>query len=550
MCVPRKRIFCFYCLQSYQKGLLTFTKKYDNAFIHHGFQNWKKVRAVRWFAIMADEMRDISNDEQLAIVIRWVDMNYEIHEDLIGMVHVPATNSATLTAAIKDVLIRCILPLELCRGQAYDGAANMMGHLSGVAKQLQDEQPAAIKVHCLAHSLNLCLQETAKKCQPIRTALENTMELCKLIRYSPKRTNLLQECKQELSIGGTGLRPLCPTRWTVRTGAINAVIKNYPAILQALQITVDTSYDDYGRRANGLLAQLQRFDTYFGLKLSYLVFSGTEQTSINLQSKNTSVQDALSCAEVARSYTNRLRCDCSFEEFYAVVVKEAQQCTEEPTLPRYRRPPKRLDQGAAPHQFNSVEDYYRSLYFQVLDLVSEQILSRFSQESMSIPKELENIFIRAANHRDNIPVEIPDNILTMYSKDVNFERAVIQLQMLPDAVKTYRESQGLREFEVTSVRTIADILNKLPMMKQMFSEVDSLLHLYFTIPVTTCTAERSFSCLRRIKTYLRSSMTEERLNNVILLHVHKEEVDNLDLQEIASDFISVNDRRLKFFGTF
>ena len=139
---------------------------------------------------MADETRDISNNEQLAIIIRWVDMNYDIHEDLIGMVHVPATTSTTLTADIKDVLIRCILPLDLCRGQAYDGAANMMGHLSGVAKQLQDEQPAAIKVHCLAHSLNLCLQDTAKKFQPIRTALDNTMELCKLIRYSPKHTLL------------------------------------------------------------------------------------------------------------------------------------------------------------------------------------------------------------------------------------------------------------------------------------------------------------------------------------------------------------------------
>ena len=60
----------------------------------------------------------------------------------------------------------------------------MMDHFSRVAKKLLDEQPAAIKVHCLAHNLNLSLQDTAK-CQPIRTALDTTMELCKLIRYSP-----------------------------------------------------------------------------------------------------------------------------------------------------------------------------------------------------------------------------------------------------------------------------------------------------------------------------------------------------------------------------
>ena len=376
------------------------------------------------------------------------------------------------------------------------------------------------------------------------------MELCKLIRYSPKHTLLLQECKQELSVGGTGPRPLCPTHWTVRTGAINAVLKNYPALLQALQTTADTCYNDYGRRANCLLTQLQKFDTYFGLKLSHLIFSGTEQTSINLQSKNTSVQEALSCAEVTRSYLDRLRSDGSFKEFYALVVTEAQQYTEDPTVPRYRRPPRRLEQGAAPHQFSSAEDYYRSFYFQALDLVSEQILTCFSQESMSIPKELEKILIKAANQQDNAPVIIPDSIYTMYSKDVNFERAVVQLQMLPDVVKTYKESQGLRKLEVTSVRTIAEVLNGVPMTKQMFFEVDKLLRLYFTIPVTTSTAERSFSCLQHIKTYLRSSMTEERLNNIILLHVHKEETDHLDLQQNASNFISANDRRLSLFGSF
>lgn len=90
-------------------------------------------------------------------MIRWVDRSFDI-QDVIGMVH--DITSATLATVIKDVLIRCVILLDLCRGQAYDGAASMIGHLSGVAKQLQSEQPFAIKVHCLAHSLK---QDTAKK---------------------------------------------------------------------------------------------------------------------------------------------------------------------------------------------------------------------------------------------------------------------------------------------------------------------------------------------------------------------------------------------------
>lgn len=70
----------------------------------------------------------------------------------------PDTKADTLFAVIKDLLIRCNLPLDMCRGQAYDGASNMQGRRSGVVAQFLAENPAAVPVHCFAHSLNLCLQ--------------------------------------------------------------------------------------------------------------------------------------------------------------------------------------------------------------------------------------------------------------------------------------------------------------------------------------------------------------------------------------------------------
>ena len=50
-----------------------------------------------------------------------------IHEDFIALVYVPSSTSATLI--VKDILIESILPLNKCRGQAYVGASNMMGHI-------------------------------------------------------------------------------------------------------------------------------------------------------------------------------------------------------------------------------------------------------------------------------------------------------------------------------------------------------------------------------------------------------------------------------------
>ena len=67
-----------------------------------------------------DEATDISYQEQMCISVRWVNSSYEIHEEPLGLVQLPDTKADTLFSVIIDVLLRCSLPLTLCRGQAYD----------------------------------------------------------------------------------------------------------------------------------------------------------------------------------------------------------------------------------------------------------------------------------------------------------------------------------------------------------------------------------------------------------------------------------------------
>ena len=116
-----------------------------------------------------------------------------------------------------------MLPVKKLRGQAYDGTSNMSGHIRGVAGRVRHEQKAALYVHCLAHSLNLFLQDAACVCTPIRDCLHLALELIQL----NKRSTHFEKFKHEMTLGTHDLRSLCPTRWTVRTGAINAVLANY-----------------------------------------------------------------------------------------------------------------------------------------------------------------------------------------------------------------------------------------------------------------------------------------------------------------------------------
>jgi len=105
------------------------------------------IRSERFYSLIVDETKDVSGKEQLAISLRLVNGSYEIFEELIGLVEVERTDAASLKSVIEDVLIRCYIPIGSCRGQAYDGATNMAGHLNGVAIQIQSEEPKALFVH-------------------------------------------------------------------------------------------------------------------------------------------------------------------------------------------------------------------------------------------------------------------------------------------------------------------------------------------------------------------------------------------------------------------
>ena len=62
-------------------------------------------------------------------------------------------------------------------------------------------------------------------------------------------------------------------------------------------------------------------------------------------------------------------------------------------------------------------------------------------------------------------------------------------------------------------------------------------------------SERSFSAMKRVQTYLRSTMTESRLNDLMLLHIHKDRCDNLDLVRVSNLFAATQNRQ-HIFGTF
>ena len=93
------------------------------------------------------------------------------------------------------------------------------------------------------------------------------------------------------------------------------------------------------------------------------------------------MQEAIQAANMAKTFLTRQRDEKAFNDFYLATVQQSKKHTDDPVLPRYRRPLKRLDSGTAPHHFTSVQQYFKVQYFEVIDLLTQEISRRFNQPS-------------------------------------------------------------------------------------------------------------------------------------------------------------------------
>ena len=104
--------------------------------------------------------------------------------------------------------------------------------------------------------------------------------------------------------------------------------------------------------------------------------------------------------------------------------------------------------------------------------------------------------------------------------------------------------------KVTKIDTICEIMASKECHKECLPEIHKLLQLYNSVALSSATAERTFSTMRRIKTWLRSNMTANSLSNRMFANLHKERIDNINLEKVAIEFVARSERRQNHFGKF
>ena len=228
----------------------------------------------------------------MTLCLRWVDEILNIHEDFLGFYKLENIKSDTIVSAIRDVLLRTQISLDNCRGQCYDGASNMLGKKSGVAKQILDIQPKAFATHCHCHSLSLSVKEATKESKILSDTMDTSGEIAILVKYSPKREQKLESIKvtYEENEAVNRISKFSTTRWTVRANCFQRIIDNYRFLYELWDECLKESglNRDVKSRIIGCKSQMETFDFYFGLKLGKLLFSHTNKSSQTLQSEKMS----------------------------------------------------------------------------------------------------------------------------------------------------------------------------------------------------------------------------------------------------------------------
>ena len=457
-----------------------------------------------------------------------------VHEDFIGLYEVPSTTGDVLARTLFDVLARNGLSINNMRAQTYDGAANMSGCYSGCKARVQERQPLALFFHCGSHASNLVMQHAVSSCHLIRDSVQWLNELGVLMKRSGKYKAIfltICESTEDENLQPTAIKPLCATRWLCRLAAIKSALDQYPTILQSLE-EMARGETDTATKANGLLDRFQEGKVYLGLKMAARLVAILEQLNSALQAKSANVSGMLEAVKIASTHISAQRTDAMFHELFSAAEEKCEEYQLNPLeVPRMRVPPRRYTGEAAEYQPKNSEEYYRKQYFQFIDVIIVGLSDRYDPLKSGLAQylKLETMLTSGKANED---------VVSMYP-ELDGLTLPIQLEMFK---QTYK-AESLHEAKV-SYRSMENAV------RSLFPQVLILLKLLLVCPVSSCECERSFSALRRLKTWLRTTMTQRRLNHISICHVHQEQLDNVNVHELAKLFVQKSEIRRGIFGTF
>ncbi|XP_026430017.1 zinc finger MYM-type protein 1-like [Papaver somniferum] len=502
----------------------------------------QKIKAAQYFSILLDCTPDASHQEQMSLIIRCVDTSespIKIQEYFMRFLKVVDTTAQGLFDVLKSVLKDLDLDINNIRGQGYDNGANMSGCKNGVQKKLLDVNPRAMYTPCGAHCLNLTPLDMARSCKGATDFFETLNQIYKIFSASTKRWDIFKEY-----VKGYTVKPLSDTRWESHIESVKAVRFQIFDIRKVL-LKVGDNGDDKDTAAKFKAKNLAKhsvgnFEFLLSMVIWYDLLNAVNLVSKSLQFKDMLIDDAMRQVKGLLKYFQNYR-DKEFGKALTTAKDIANQLGVEADfhVGRIIHRTQFFDEiGNCEETVQSAEESFRTKFFlQIVDQAISSLERRFEQY-----KACDDIFGFLFSS-DTLNSMDDDQLKARCD---NLEAALRHEEVSDiDANDLFGELKVLRELLPMEITTAAGIFNFIK-RQDSFPITSIAYRVLLTIPVTVASAERSFSKLNILKSFLRTTMAQERLNGLAMISIEHSLLDDVDIDSLIDDFAAVNSRRLNF----
>ncbi|XP_060778845.1 zinc finger MYM-type protein 1-like isoform X2 [Neoarius graeffei] len=470
----------------------------------------KEAQSCDFLSIQADEIMDIATQSQLVLVLRYIDAKNNVQERFFEFVPLLAATAESVGMVLKDRLA-AILPKDqksklIC--QAYDGSSVMRGTAGGVQRKIQDVYPNAHYIHSYAHQLSLIMQQATCHISKVRNFFSDLGGFASFFSRSPKRIGVLDKvAARRLPTSGN-------IRWNFHSHAIKTVFEHRDDLSQCFEsIRYSGDFDPSTVREAGALAMLlENQDFKFFLQLFHQIMPHVDLLYARLQKKDIDSAHINVCIQYFQQDIQNIR-----DSLHSILEQNGGS-----------RPTKKL-RGLNPRD-------HERIAAEVCDTILGHTRERFS-----FIAHLVSATLLQGDRFEQYKVMFPEDALSSTLKAypmLNGSRLKTELRLIYSKEEFKDCSGAVNLFQLFMENNLGEV----------FSETVALLKILITTPMITAEAQRCFSTLKRIKTFLRNTMTQERLNALAMLSMEKRLVtEMMDFnQKVIEKFASQKERRAKF----
>ena len=497
------------------------------------------INKAKYYAIILDCTPDVSHQEQFSLTIRFVKMGsfpetpVTIQEHFVTFLLVDETTGKELTAVLLKELDTLGLKVKNIRGQGYDNGANMKGHKSGLQSRILQHNPRAFFTPCACHSLNLLLGDIAKSCVKGTSFFGVLSRLYVFLSGSTKRWSIFKK-----HVSGLTVKPLCETRWESRIESVVVIRYQAAEILSALLDMADNLNDPGAcSEAESLADAIQEISFLVSVVFWYDTLHRVNKISKTLQKEDADLNIAVDMLDGVIRWLKKYR-----QTGFSSAIIDAKEIAEElgvdPVFKSTRIRARKRQFGETPDEAltDPTEIFRVQCYNVIVDRAIVSMNERFQQLKTHYARF--GVVLQFSKHSRSEVIKQCRKLETSLrdGEDCDIDGLILAdeldgLKSLLPSVATKKPHQLLQYMHK----------NKLT---DVFPNTCIVFRILLTIPVTVASGERSFSKLKLIKTYLRSTMTQERLSSLAVLLIEQEVAKTLDYSSLIDSFASAKARKV------